>query len=62
MNCSLYLTGFYIKSLHCLPSAQYYNVNFQSDVCICDEDECNLDCDCKYECDSVFSTPSPKEH
>jgi len=31
---------------------KYYNVQFQTDICICDEDECNLECNCEYECDN----------
>lgn len=31
------------------------------DFCICDEDECNKDCDCEYECDNVASTPLPQD-
>lgn len=36
---------------------KYYNINFTTDVCICDTEECNLDCDCEYECDNVASPP-----
>ena len=44
------------------PFAQYYTPpSTQVDICICDEDECNKDCDCEYECDNVGSTPIPPD-
>ena len=44
------------------PFAQYYTPpSTQVDICICDEDECNKDCDCEYECDNVASTPIPPD-
>ena len=35
---------------------KYYNDKFTLDYCICDDDECNKQCDCQYECGSIETT------
>ena len=51
-----------LSSLFTQLCSQYYTPpSTQVDLCICDEDECNKDCDCDYECDNVASTPVPPD-
>ena len=37
---------------------QYYNEKITMDFCICDDDQCNKDCDCQYECETIETTTS----
>jgi len=37
---------------------QYYNDKMTLDFCVCDDDLCNRQCDCQYQCDTIETTSS----